>query len=461
MNPAMSERPSPQDYLDDLRAIGIPRLFQPHMAARERAAGIRRARQELGRLRGELSLHRDGPRENGSQLDAAELRRHAAPFNLLLLLHEQLVDEVNELERSLSSGKPLPYSFDFGQFIFGNEAAGEWYVGDQQQYDEWLDIQRFKRRLDAVVEQGKPAREELGKLRGKLESLNDEHEKRQTKIENRQEISFVLRRIAMLVILMLASGIVGWFYFNSDRALSLVAIGLTIACVLLIPVVILNWKSPRTRAASKQVRLEREILELQQQGVQQRQQYQPLELQTKALEVHYSRMMDNWEEARRVKSRLDSFIEEGKPLRERIDGLRAELDTLRIQREKLQKKLDARHSRIAFLRRMFLHIMLVIASGAVGFYYEYTGDADWSAIFYGLGAFCILLVPLAYIDWRNHNGKLESRLRQVETRMRQLQTEGKQVMKRYHPIELQIKTLIAQYKRTRAGISTSAGQAPG
>ena len=39
--------------------------------------------------------------------------------------------------------------------------------------------------------------------------------------------------------------------------------------------------------------------------------------------------------------------------------------------------------------------------------------------------------------------------------MRQLQTEGKQVMKRYHPVELQIKTLIAQYKRTRAGITTS------
>ena len=66
---------------------------------------------------------------------------------------------------------------------------------------------------------------------------------------------------------------------------------------------------------------------------------------------------------------------------------------------------------------------------------------------YGLGAFCILLVPLAYIDWKNRDYKLESKLRQIETRMLQLQTEGKQVMKRYHPIELQIKTLIAQYKR--------------
>ena len=71
---------------------------------------------------------------------------------------------------------------------------------------------------------------------------------------------------------------------------------------------------------------------------------------------------------------------------------------------------------------------------------------------YGLGAFFILLVPLAYIDWKSRDMNLESRLRIVETNMRQLQTEGKQVMKRYHPVELQIKTLIAQYKRLRAGL---------
>ena len=50
-------------------------------------------------------------------------------------------------------------------------------------------------------------------------------------------------------------------------------------------------------------------------------------------------------------------------------------------------------------------------------------------------------------------------MRKIETRMLQLQTEGKQVMKRYHPIELQIKTLIAQYKRTRAGI-TNTNESP-
>ncbi|MCE2470566.1 MAG: hypothetical protein J4G18_01450 [Anaerolineae bacterium] len=456
----MIEQPSPQEYLDDMHAIGIPRLFQPQLTTRDRAAGIRRVRQELGRLRTELTLQRDNPADEQDADSAAAQKRGAAPLNLLLLLHEQLVDEVNDLERSLSNGKPLPYSFDFGRFIFGDARTGEWFIGGHAQYDEWQNIQQFKRRLDALREQSQPAREQLTDFVGELEALNLTYEKRQEKIDNRMKRSFVLRRIGMLVVLIAASGTVGLHYFNSFRNLSLVAFGLAVACAVLIPIVIANWKDPRTRTARKQRKLEQQIRELKQQGAVYRQSYQPTELQIKALEVHYSRMMDTWESARLVKNRLDTFIEEGQPLRERVDAIRAELDDLRQQREKLQAKLDRRQKRGAFTRRMIVHVMLVLASGALGFYFQYTGETDYGSVVYGLGAFFILLAPLAYIDWKNYDGKLESKLRQVETRMRQLQTEGKQVMKRYHPIELQIKTLIAQYKRTRAGITnTDAAQA--
>jgi len=436
-----------------MHAIGIPGLFQPHLTTRDRAAGIRRVRQELGRLRTELTLQRDNPGDESEAESAAAQKRAAAPLNLLLLLHEQLVDEVNDLERSLSNGKPLPYSFEFGRFIFGDAKSGEWFIGGQAQYDEWQNIQQFKRRLDALREHSQPAREQLTGFVGELEALNVKHEKLQQKIDNREKRSFVLRRIGMLVILIVVSGGLSYYYFNTFRNLSLVSLGLAVACAALIPIVIANWKDPRTRTARNQRRLQQQIRELQQQGAVQRQSYQPTELQIKALEVHYNRMMDTWEAARLVKNRLDSFIEEGQPLRERVNAIRAELDDLRGQRDKLQAKLDRRQKRGAFARRMTLHVMLVLASGALGFYFKYTGEVDYGSVLYGLGAFFILLVPLAYIDWKNFDGKLESKLRRVETRMRQLQTEGKQVMKRYHPIELQIKTLIAQYKRTRAGIT--------
>lgn len=452
----MIQKPTPQDYLDDLHAIGVTRLFQAHLSTRDRAAGIRRVRQELGRMRTELTLQRDAFSDNGAGLSADDQRRRAAPLNLLLLLHEQLVDEVGDLERSLSTGKPMPQGFDFGRFIFGDEHTGEWFVGGQAQYDDWLRIQQFKQRLDALRQKAQPAREQLIGLRGELEALSAKHEKAQTRIDGRQKRVFVLRRIAMLVVLIAASLVVGLHYWNAQRDFSLVAFGLTAACALLIPIVIVNWKDPRTRSARNQRKLEAQILELKQEGAQQRQSYQPLELQIKALEVHYNRMMDNWEAARLVKNRLDTFIEEGQPLRERVESIRAELDDLRPQRDKLLRNLEKRHKRGALLRRMTLHIMLVLASGAVGFYLQYNGETDYGSVMYGLGAFCILLVPLAYIDWKNRDYKLESRLRKLETRMLQLQTEGTQVMKRYHPIELQIKTLIAQYKRTRAGIINNA-----
>ena len=451
----MIEKPGPQDYLDDLHAIGVTRLFQPHLSTRDRAAGIRRVRQELGRMRTELTLHRDAFSDNGAGESADEARRLAAPLNLLLLLHEQLVEEVGDLERSLSTGKPMPYSFDFGRFIFGDEETGEWFVGSQAQHDDWLRIQQFKQRLDALRVKGQPAREQLIGFRGELEALTAKRDKAQSKIDGRKKRIFVLRRIGLLVILIAASGAVGIHYWNSQRDFSLLALGLTAVCAILIPIVIANWKDPRTRAARKQRKLEAQIQQLKQEGARHRQSYQPLELQIKALEVHYNRMMDNWEEARLVKNRLDTFIEEGQPLRERVESIRGELEALRPQRDKLLRKLEHRQKRGALLRRMTLHIMLVLASGALGFYLQYTGETDYGSVMYGLGAFCILLVPLAYIDWKNRDYKLESRLRKIETRMLQLQTEGKQVMKRYHPIELQIKTLIAQYKRTRAGISNT------
>ena len=390
----MIEQPTPQDYLDDMHAIGITRLFQPHLGARDRAAGIRRVRQELGRLRTELTLQRVSLTDEDKTPSASELRRRAAPQNLLLLLHEQLVDEVNDLERSLSNGKPLPYSFTFGRFIFGDDKTGEWFVGTQEQHEDWLKIQQFKHRLDALRVKSQPGRDQLRNVLGELEALTANHEKQQEKIDKRKKRSFVLRRIGMLVVLIAVCATVGIHYFNSFRTLSLVAIGLAVACGILIPVVIANWKDPRTRTARQQRKLEEQIVELKQEGIQYRQSYQPLELQVKALEVHYNRMMDTWEEARLVKNRLDTFIEEGQPLRERVNTIRAELNDLRLQRDKLQNKLDLRQKRGAFSRRMFLHVLLVFACGALGFYLQYSGEQDYGSVVYGLGAFCILLVPL-------------------------------------------------------------------
>lgn len=451
----MIEQPTLQDYLDDMHAFGIPDLFQLNLSPRERAAGIRKARQELGRLRTELIHHRGTLNENNQALSADELKRMSAPFNLLLLLHEQLADEVNALEQSLSGGKTLPPGLEFGRHIFGDEQAGEWFVGTQDQFNDWQNIQRFKQRLDALSEKGQPLRQKLGEIRTELESLGKKHQKIQQRLNKRQKRRFVLQRIGLLIVLTAASGSAGFYYFDTFRDFSVIALGLAAACVLLMPIVMVNWKTPRTRLNARRRRLETEMRRLQEEGNQLKQRYQPLELQIKALEVHYKRMRDTWEEARLIKQRLDAFIKEGQPLRERLNRIRMELDELKPKREKLQRKLNRRQKRGAFTVRMVFYSMLALMSGGGGFYLDYMMIKDAAAIGYGLAAFFILLMPLAYIDRERRNMKLASSLRQIETQMRRLQNDGKRIMKRYHPIELQIKTLIAQYKRLRAGLKTS------
>ena len=450
----MIEQPTLQDYLDDMHAFGIPDLFQLNLSPRERAAGIRKARQELGRLRTELIHHRGTLNENNQALSADELKRMSAPFNLLLLLHEQLADEVNTLEQSLSSGKALPPGLEFGRHIFGDEQAGEWFVGSQEQFNDWQNIQQFKQRLDVLSEKGRPLRQKLGEIRAELEALGEKHQKIQQRLNKRHKRRFVLQRIGLLIVLMAASGGAGFYYFNTFGDFSAIVLGLVVACALLLIVMVI-WKISRTRLNASRRRLETEMRRLQNEGNQLKQRYQPLELQIKAREVYYKRMRDTWEEARLIKQRLDAFIKEGQPLRERLNRIRIELDELKPKREKLQRKLNKRQKRGAFTVRMVFYSMLVLMSGGAGFYLDYMMRKDVAAISYGLAAFFILLMPLAYIDRERRNMKLASSLRQTETQMRRLQNDGKQIMKRYHPIELQIKTLIAQYKRLRAGLKTS------
>ena len=295
-------------------------------------------------------------------------------------------------------------------------------------------------------------------IRLKLTALTEKRDKTQRKAESQKRRAWLMRRVFLLLVLSGASFAVGWRYWHVDRGFSLVAFALLAVCLLLLPLVIASWKSPRSPLDSRRRKLESEMRDLQYEGQQYHQRYQPLELQIKAMEVHYNRMMDSWQEARLIKQRLDAFIDEAQPLRERVEALRGELATLRERRDKLLRTLEGRGQQGAFLPQMTLLLALAVASGAAAYYLNAQSQADYAALMLGVCLAAALTIPLAAVIWRRRNAGLESKLRQVEAKMRQLQTEGKQVMKRYHPMELQIKTLIAQYKRKRAGMENTPTQ---
>jgi len=450
----MRAQHSPQDYLDDFHAIGVTRLFAPQLSPRERLAGIRRVREELRRLHAEIRWQRDRLLTSAAMPSAAQTKRQAAPYNLLLLLHEQLAAELRDLERCLSQGKSLPAPFAFGAHIFGDAQRGQWFIGEDLELAEWQKIQHFRRRLDAQRTKGHPARRQIARTLRDIEALSAKHSKQQVKLEQRQSQRYLVKRILLLLILAALSGATGLSLAASDVQLSQVAYGCMIACVLLMPLLVLSWKMPQTRSQRRLARLEQQLQDLCDESARYHQQSQPLQLQIKALELQYARMMNSWGKAGRVKRQLDEHVAEAQPMQLRIQDIREEWTGLKQQRERLQSKLERRQGR-AFARRVGLQLTVSAACGGLGYGMQAMGQAQVSMVLYGLGAACSLLVPAGALHWRWSGRKLERILRQTEAQMLQIHSEGKQLMRRYHPLRMQVAAQTAQYKRTRAGIRSA------
>lgn len=292
----MFNQTTPQDYLNDMHAIGIPRLFHPKMNPRDRASGIQNAKKELGRLQVELQHHRDTLRNQNKKASSDEVKRVLAPFNLLQNLLQQLKEEMGSLEEKLASGKMLPHGFEFGRYIFGDEEEAEWFIGDETQYEEWM-------------------------------------------------------------------------------------------------------------------------------------------------------------QAEEVRQRLETFKEDGQPLLDRLHQVQTKFGSLKTVYQSDQKKLDKRHKKGYILRRMFLLLVLTIASGGIGAYVYLEMNNPMGMAGFGFAAFFFLLMPLGYIDWKKRNKKLVASVREQKTQLRRLQLEGKEIQKKYRPIEFQIKTLESQYNSLRKGLS--------
>jgi hypothetical protein len=118
-----------------------------------------------------------------------------------------------------------------------------------------------------------------------------------------------------------------------------------------------------------------------------------------------------------------------------------------------QKKLDNQHKRGYILRRQFLLLVLIVASAGGGAYVYIEMANQLGLAGFGLAGFFFLLMPFAYFDWKKRNTKLVSFVREQKTQLRRLQIEGKEIKRRYGPIDFQIKKLNAEYKRLRAGLS--------
>jgi len=278
----------PQDYLNDMHAINIPRIFHPKMKPRDRADGIRKAKQELGRLTLELQHHRDTLRSKNKKTSSEELTRILAPYNLLQNLLVQLTSEVVNLEDIVASGKMLPHAFEFGHYIFGVEELGEWFLGDQDQYDEWLEAEEVKQRLNGFKEDGQPLLDKLTKIQREFSELKVTYLAAQKKLDKQHKRGYLVRRLLLLVLLMgLSSAAGAYVYIEMTNSLGLVGLGLAGFFFLLMPFAYFDWKKSNTKLVASVRELKTQMRRLQMEGKEVKNRYRPIEIQVQALQKQY------------------------------------------------------------------------------------------------------------------------------------------------------------------------------
>lgn len=287
----MFNQTTPQDYLNDMHAIGIPRLFHPKMNPRDRATGIQNAKKELGRLKVELQHHRDTLRTKNKKSSPDEVTRILAPYNLLQNLLQQLTEEVGGLAETLASGKMLPHSFEFGRYIFGDEEQAEWFVGEQTQYDEWLEAEDLKQRLDGFKEDGQPVLDKLAAIQSEFEAIRVVYQADQKKLDKRQKGGYILRRLALLFFLVIGCSVAGVYaYVQLTNPIGLVGFGLAGFFFLVMPFGYFDWKKRNVKLIATVREEKTQLRRLQLEGKDLKKKYQPIAFQIKSLEQQYHKL---------------------------------------------------------------------------------------------------------------------------------------------------------------------------
>ncbi len=284
----MFNETAPQDYLNDLHAIGIPKLFHPRVKPRDRANGIQIAKKELGRLKVELQHHRDTLRSKNKSESSEEIKRLLAPYNLLQNLIQQLIDEVKGLEEKLGAGKMLPQGFEFGQYIFGDEDLGEWFIGDEDHYEDWREADDVKQRLNGFKSEGQPLINQMSEIHSEYETQKSLYQSTQKKVDKHTKAGYILRRMALLFILIVASGAGGaYVYLEMNNTLGFIGLGLAGIFFLLMPLGYMDWRRRNRNLIATTREAKTQMRRLQAEGKAVQKRYRPIEFQIRALSAQY------------------------------------------------------------------------------------------------------------------------------------------------------------------------------
>jgi hypothetical protein len=210
------DRP-PQEYLDELHDIDVPRLYDPALSREQRLNLIQLTRKRLRQWRNgvEALVEKIGERYGAENAD--EQRLAQAPYQLLATLGKQLDEAIDELETIVKKGRVVPEGFVFGDRIFGNPESGEWHLGtraDAERFDEMLSVHR---RLSQLMEEYKPLVQKMKVIQQRIKEMKNDLRNWMQEYQQKQSTGYIATRLAGLLILALLLLAAGAFFFTSEQ----------------------------------------------------------------------------------------------------------------------------------------------------------------------------------------------------------------------------------------------------
>lgn len=207
-----------QNFLDDLHAIDVPKLFDPDLTKEQRVNLIKLKKGQLSEWQAGLTAQL---REIHGRYDAdqaTEQRLALAPYKTLDNLGKELTKAIKRLEDAVKRGRMLPQGFGFGTLIFGEPEWGEWHLGEREEADAFEEMVSIKTRMDMVDEEYMPMVKSLKLSQGRIKELKRDLAGWMREYKQRKRPLYIGGRIFVRFGFAIAFVVMGWLLFSAEAA---------------------------------------------------------------------------------------------------------------------------------------------------------------------------------------------------------------------------------------------------
>lgn len=299
------DRP-PQQWLDELYNMQIPRLWDIKLNDTQRGNLMTRAKQQIKDWRAALREQIKKIEARYPQKEQSEEKRlMTAPYQKLDALCVEIIDALADLEVKLAAKRPIPEGFELGDRIFGSLDTGRWYFGGLRDLKRYEEFEKLERRYLGL-------RREYGNLGQEVKVAYDRANDQQRELKKTQKQYRQLKgfwqlglRVLIVIIVVVFSLVLGGFVFVYDKRLledgmSNQTFGIVMMLIGVIGAVVAIVLARRRRRAIANLEedintMKASLTRLKKEALRQKKLFYPTETTFKEISIEYKKMKQTFE----------------------------------------------------------------------------------------------------------------------------------------------------------------------